>query len=199
MSKYNLTPNYWNERYLQHHTPWDIGYVSPPLKNYLDHLTDVSLRILIPGAGSAYEAIYAHQQGFYNVYVCDWALRAFEKLKQQVPDFPDNHLLVQDFFQLDLEVDLILEQTFFSAIDPSLREHYARKAFELLSAKGRLAGLLFSHYFEQEGPPFGGTQEEYLQLFSPYFDILQMTIETDSVQPRKGRELFFECQKKSLI
>lgn len=192
-----LSADYWNNRYLEHNTPWDIGQASPPLKKYLDNLSDKTLRILIPGAGSAYEAIYAHQQGFSNVFVCDWASTAFFNLKRQAPDFPDNHLLIEDFFKLELQVDLVLEQTFFSAIDPSQRNEYARKVIELLSSEGKLAGLLFAHPFEQQSPPFGGTKESYQRIFSPYFHILQMKISEDSVKPRAGRELFIELQKQS--
>ncbi len=198
MSDYGLTSNYWNERYKMHNTPWDIGYVSPPLKHYLDQLKDQSLRILIPGAGRAYEAVYAYRQGFQQVFVCDWAPAAFEYLKQQAPDFPEAQMLVEDFFELALTVDLILEQTFFSAIEPVRRPDYARKAAELLSNNGKVVGLLFAHPFEHPGPPFGGTKEEYQRIFLPYFRILQMDVSLDSILPRAGRELFFELQKRLL-
>ncbi len=197
MSDNVLTPDYWNRRYEQHNTPWDIGYASPPIIRYLDALPDRSLRILIPGAGSAYEAVYAHQQGFGEVYVCDWASAAFEHLRAKAPDFPEAHLLVEDFFQLSLEVDLILEQTFFSAILRAQRHDYARQAARLLASGGKVAGLLFAQPFEQEGPPFGGTAEEYRRIFEPYFHVLQMDISLNSIAPRSGRELFFELQKRS--
>lgn len=196
MADDKLTPSYWNERYKQQHTPWDIGHVSPPIKRYLDDLEDKSMRILIPGAGSAYEAIYAHRQGFERVLVCDWAPLAFRNLRQAAPDFPEDHLLVADFFQLDIEVDLMIEQTFFSAIAPSQRPAYVRQAANLLKPKGKVVGLLFAHPFEHEGPPFGGTQAEYEALFSVHFDILQMEISPYSIAPRLGRELFFELQRR---
>jgi len=196
MANDKLTPSYWNERYEQQHTPWDIGHVSPPIKRYLDDLNAPSTRILIPGAGSAYEAIYAYRQGFEQVLVCDWAPLAFRYLRQAAPDFPEDHLLITDFFKLDIEVDLIIEQTFFSAIAPSQRPAYVRQAANLLAPKGRVAGLLFAHPFEHEGPPFGGTKAEYEQLFSAHFDILRMDISAHSITPRLGRELFFELQRR---
>ena len=122
-----LSANYWNERYLNVNTPWDIGTISTPLQNYFDGLADKELRILIPGAGKAHEAIYLHRQGFSNVYVCDWAASAFDLLKEEVPDFPEEHLVVGDFFDLQLPIDLVVEQTFFCAIDPSLRTKYVQK------------------------------------------------------------------------
>lgn len=190
-----LDASYWEQRYLQDNTPWDIGSVSPPLIHYTNNITDKSLRILIPGAGYAHEAIDLHRRGFTDVYVCDWAPSAFDKLRKQAVDFPEGHLLVEDFFALKLEVDLILEQTFFCALKPDRREEYVLKAKELLCAGGRLAGLLFAVQFPNEGPPFGGTKEEYLDLFAPHFEVLRMDVATDSISPRAERELFIELRK----
>lgn len=191
----NLNASYWEQRYLDDNTPWDIGNISPPLKHYTDKISDKSLRILIPGAGYAHEAIDLHKRGFTNVYVCDWAPSAFDKLRKQAIDFPQNHLLVEDFFKLKLEVDLILEQTFFCALKPDRREEYVLKAKDLLSVGGKLAGLLFAVEFSNEGPPFGGTKEEYLDLFTSHFKVLQMDVAPDSISPRAERELFIELQK----
>jgi len=193
MSKH-LSPGYWEQRYQQEDTPWDIGYSSPPLLHYLEKLSDYSTRILIPGAGHAYEAVWLHRQGFKNVYVCDWAPSAFERLQNQAPGFPKNHQLAVDFFTLDRTVDLILEQTFFCALPPEQRPDYVKKTAQLLSEEGRVAGLLFAHPFDHAGPPFGGTAEEYRKLFQAQFDILQMQLAPDSIAPRAGRELFFEMK-----
>ena len=86
-----LTADYWNQRYLTENTPWDLGDVSPAIKHFMDRWTDRQARILIPGAGRAYEAVYLHQQGFTNVFVCDWAPEAFHHLQDQAPDFPKDH------------------------------------------------------------------------------------------------------------
>jgi SAM-dependent methyltransferase len=192
----SLNAQYWENRYQEHHTPWDIGYASPPLMHYIDKLVHKNLRILIPGAGHAYEAIKLHQNGFTNVYVCDWAPSAFEILKTKAPDFPTSQLYVQDFFSLDLQVDLILEQTFFCALPPALRPKYVLKTAELLAENGKLAGVLFAFPFENNGPPYGGSKDEYLQLFGTHFDVLQMDIAKDSIKPRAKRELFIELSKK---
>ncbi len=190
-----LSPAYWEQRYREGYTPWNIGHVSPPLRRFMEDIEDKATRILIPGAGHAHEAAYLHQQGFTQVWVCDWAPSAFQGLLEEAPDFPRAHLLVADFFALDMEVDIILEQTFFCAIDPQLRSAYARKAAQLLRPGGILAGLLFAEPFEQPGPPFGGTAAEYRPYFEPYFDILHMDLAPDSIKPRLGRELFVEMRR----
>lgn len=191
-----LSADYWNERYVNVNTPWDIGDISTPLKNYFDGLVDKEQIILIPGAGKAHEAIYLHRQGFSQVYVCDWAASAFDLLKAEVPDFPEDHLLIGDFFDLELRVDLVVEQTFFCAIDPSLRSKYIQKMGQLLREEGKLVGLLFAQEFNRSGPPFGGTITEYRSLFGPHFDILHMDIAPDSIKPRLGNEVFILLQKR---
>ncbi|MEO8961526.1 MAG: hypothetical protein ABI325_06580, partial [Ginsengibacter sp.] len=63
--------SYWEERYRDNNTPWDLGMVSPPLKDYIDRLTDHNLSISIPGCGNAYEAGYLLEKGFQNVTLID--------------------------------------------------------------------------------------------------------------------------------
>lgn len=193
-----LDAAYWEKRWQNQQTSWDIGHASPPLIQYIEQLTDKQIRILIPGAGAAHEAIYLHQQGFTEVYVCDWAPTAFDHLRAQAPDFPEYHLLVGDFFQLDtgFTFDLLLEQTFFCAIDPELRPKYVEKASQLLGSKGKIAGLLFASEFTFEGPPYGGSADEYRGLFSEYFQILQLSLSPHSIGPRAGNELFAEFEKQ---
>jgi thiopurine S-methyltransferase len=191
----NLDPEFWGNRYKEDNTPWNIGGASPPLKNYIDKIEDKNLKILIPGAGHAHEAIYLKHKGFTDVYVCDWAKEAFHNLETHIPYFPEDHKIVSDFFKLDLKVDLILEQTFFCAINPSFRPAYAQKVFDLLKEGGKVAGLLFSDDFENTGPPFGGSEEEYRSYFEPYFLIKTMENSQQSIKPRMGREFFIELEK----
>lgn len=192
-----LSADFWERRWQEQQTGWDIGQASPPLMQYVEPLLEDNPRILIPGAGRAYEAIALHQLGFTQVFVCDWADSAFDHLRRTAPDFPADHLLVSDFFELPLEedIDLVLEQTFFCAIDPSLRPRYVEKMHSILKPGGHLAGVLFAQPFAFAGPPFGGTKEEYETLFSSHFSILEMAISPHSIRPRLGNELFIELLK----
>ena len=148
--------SFWNNRYQTGETAWDIGYPSPPLKEYLDQIADKSLRILIPGAGNAWEAEYAWKQGFSRVEVVDIAPDAVAAFKQRVPDFPIEQLHLLDFFELDQEYDLVLEQTFFCALDPALRQRYAEKMQAILASSGKLVGVMFDEPMNPDRPPFGG-------------------------------------------
>ncbi|UYZ59323.1 TPMT family class I SAM-dependent methyltransferase [Hymenobacter latericus] len=190
---------YWSARYAAGHDQWDTGAVTEPLRAYFAQLgPGDARRILIPGAGRAYEAEYLHRAGFAQVYVADIAPEALGALQQRVPDFPAEHLLLQDFFALQGPYDLIVEQTFFCALDPALRLRYAQQCANLLRPGGKLVGLLFDGQVGPGNePPFGGTRQEYRRYFEPYFDFIYFDTAYNSIKPRADRELFICLQKKA--
>jgi len=196
MSQSILDQSYWNERWKNSETGWDIGYVSPPLKAYMDQWPDKSSAILIPGCGNAYEAQYLLQQGFGNVTVIDISPEAVARVQEATGNTDTLHSICGDFFTHTGRYDLILEQTFFCALDPQLRSAYAAQMSRLLKPGGKLAGLLFGREFDKEGPPFGGTREEYEKYFTPYFILQKMESCYNSITPRQGTELFFIATKK---
>ncbi len=192
----NLDKDYWNQRYLEKNTPWDAGEPTTPIKNFVDSLNDRSIKILIPGAGNGHEARYLFEKGFSNVWVCDWAPEALSRFSDSIPHFPKSQIN-GDYFEISQQFDLIIEQTFFCALPPGLRENYVVKTAKLLQDEGRLVGLLFANLFPFEGPPFGGSKAEYLQLFSPKFEIKTLEICYNSIPPRKDQELFINFVKRS--
>ncbi|WP_378185120.1 methyltransferase domain-containing protein [Aquimarina sp. W85] len=192
-----LTATYWDDRYDNNQTGWDIGFASPPLTTYFDQLTRKDLRILIPGCGNSYEAEYLIKNGFSNVYILDYATTAITRFKQRVPQFSTDHLYTMDFFELKDQFDLIIEQTFFCALDSTLRNSYCQKMNELLAIDGKLIGVLFASKFTGDGPPFGGDKQEYLDLFSKGFRIKILEPCYNSIPQRAGNELFFIFEKQN--
>lgn len=192
----NLTDKFWNNRYETNDFGWDIGDVSEPLKKYIEQLDNKELKILIPGAGNAYEAEFLFKLGFKNVYVLDFAEAPLNNIKKRLPEFPDNQLIQQDFFEHKGQYDLIIEQTFFCAINPTLRSKYVQHMHELLVPNGKLVGLMFNDVLNTDKPPFGGSKEEYEKLFSGTFEINKMELCYNSIKPREGRELFVMIQNK---
>jgi SAM-dependent methyltransferase len=198
-SNSQLDAAYWNTRYVHGQTGWDTGAITPPLRDYFQQMSlPRTARILIPGAGRGYEAEYLHAAKYGNVVVADIAPEALRDLQARVPGFPLEHLLEQDFFTLLPEpaYDLIVEQTFFCALDPSLRPAYARQCATLLRPGGTLMGLLFDTEFAQAGPPFGGSRAEYESYFAPYFTFVHFETAYNSIKPRQGKELFICLRKK---
>jgi methyl halide transferase len=155
-----INKHYWNNRYKSKQTGWDMGRISEPLKTYFDQLSDKNISILIPGCGNAHEAKYLIMLGFTNITLIDFADEVVLSLKQKFKQAIDDRkmkILGADFFDMNNQFDLIIEQTFFCALDPSLRKNYAAKMHSLLKTDGKLVGVLFSFPLSNEGPPFGGS------------------------------------------
>lgn len=193
-----LDRDYWQHRYDDGTDGWDLGGPSRPLAEYIDQLTDKDLRILIPGCGRAWEGQYLHERGFRNVWLMDLTGGPFAEFLLRCPDFPKEHLITGDFFAHQGAYDRILEQTFFCAIDPALRERYVEQAHALLAPGGHLVGVLFDD--PQPGkvpgsPPYGGSRAEYQARFSKRFTRLSVEACYNSIAPRAGREVWIDAMK----
>ena len=207
--------NFWNEHYLHNTTTWDMGKVSPPLAAYFSQLLNKDCSILIPGCGNSYEAAWLLEHRFTSITLIDISEALTHRLRQVFAGTPDPPLqiITGDFFRLTGQYDLIIEQTFFCALDPSLRESYIDHMHQLLRPGGKLAGLLFDRSFGGAsslapprsfpllrsgitgGPPFGGHEAEYHKLLEKKFRIKTLAPCYNSIAPRAGSELFFIAEK----
>jgi hypothetical protein len=192
-----LDQEYWDKQYTSNSTGWDLGKVSPPIKEYIDTLKDKNISILIPGCGNSHEAEYLFSQGFTNITLIDIAPTLVEKLQKKFMEHPNLKIVLGDFFAHQGKYDLIIEQTFFCALLPAMRQNYVLKMHNILEEKGLLVGLLFNKTFES-GPPFGGSKNEYEQLFKDYFNFKIMETCHNSIAPRANSELFIEFKRKDL-
>lgn len=191
-----LNSQYWEERYQKNEIGWDVGTISIPLKDYVDQIQDKTIKILIPGAGNSYEFEYLINNGFQNVFVLDFAQSPLDNIQKRVANCSTNQLIKSDFFEHEKKYDLIIEQTFFCALDPSLRKDYVQKMKKLLNPKGKIVGLFFQFPLTEIGPPFGGSIEEYISIFENDFYLKTLETAHNSIKPREGKELFFIFTKK---
>ncbi len=187
-----LNADYWESRYQKEHIGWDIGYPSPALIEYFASSVSKNASILIPGAGHAYEAEWLLNNGYKDISVLDWSETALTEAVKRAPILEKAKLFITDFFAHTGEYNLIMEQTFFCALPPHLRNSYATKCSELLKPKGVLMGLLFDFPLTDSGPPYGGCFDEYQLLFEKYFEIKRLEKAKNSIKPRQGREFFIE-------
>lgn len=199
MKENNLDYSFWNLRYQNNQTGWDLGQVSEPIKKWFENQENKKINVLIPGAGKGYEVKYGFENGFENIFYMDFSSRAGDLFKETCPEFPKGQILVGDFFSLKkpLFFDVIIEQTFFCAIDPLLRPNYVEKTNEILKENGEIIGLLFNREFDTKGPPFGGTEKEYKELFNSKFNFKKFENCLFSSLPRKDYEFWIEFIKKN--
>ena len=190
-----LNKTYWEERYKNQDTGWDVGTITQPLKEYIDQIEDKSIKILIPGAGNSYEFDYLLNKGFENVFVLDYAQIPLNNIKKRLPNCNFNNLILTDFFEHSESYDLIIEQTFFCALEPLLRKKYVQKMKSLLQSNGKLVGVLFQFPLTEIGPPFGGSKFEYIELFQNDFTVKTLETAYNSIKPRQENELFFMFTK----
>lgn len=188
----------WDLQYQNKNTKWDIGYASTPLTKYFDQLKDKFIRILIPGCGFAHEAAYLYKKGFKNITIVDIAATPLKQFAEKYPDFPEKKLIQADFFSLEGRFDLIVEQTFFCSLPPTMRQDYVKKMAELLTSEGKLVGVLWSIHFNEDNPPYGGSKEEYLAYFKPFFHLNTFENSYNSILPRDGKELFLNATKRDV-
>ncbi len=189
-----MNKNYWEQRYLSNETGWDIGYAAPALIEYCRQIHDKSIEILIPGCGYGHEVSELVKLGFKIITVIDLSDTALSALRTKIDE--SVNLVNGNFFDLEGEFDLVIEQTFFCALEPSLRNEYVKKMHALLKPGGKLMGVLFNREFDG-GPPFGGSEQEYRKLFSPLFEIRILEPCYNSIQPRMGTELFMLMVRKA--
>jgi methyl halide transferase len=193
-----LDQAYWDAQYKNKTTGWDLGTVAPPIKAYFDTITRKTARILIPGCGNTHEAEYLLAKGFSNITVIDIAPTLVESLKQKFVNNPNITVVLGDFFEHQGSYDFIVEQTFFCALPPTLRQKYVYKMHQLLKPNGRLVGLLFDRTFDVS-PPFGGSRAEYETLFKAAFNFFKIENCENSFQSRANTELWLELQKNNTV
>ena len=96
-----------------------------------------------------------------------------------------------------MKYDLIIEQTFFCALDPSLRHQYVNKCADLLKGSGKVIGLLFYDIPQNDYPPFGASKSDYFELFKTHFIIDRFEQCKNSHPARMGKEYWFEIIKNN--
>ena len=198
----DLSPHAWNERYQLNETPWDLSGPTPEFLRLIDAgVLPAKGTVLVPGGGRGHDAIFFALRG-YNVDLVDFAPDAVQAtLIEASRQKAVVYAYTRNFFDLPSvgfhqgRYDILLEYTFFCAINPELRTDYVKAAHALLAKGGILLGLFFPTEIDKPGPPFPVSQPEVEKLFSPYFE-LRFEKPQQSVKPRVGREFLGIFTKK---
>ena len=194
------SPSFWEQRYQEGTTRWDIGQPAPAFVNLLNSpLAPVDGRVAVLGCGRGYEALLFASRGF-DVMGFDFApsaIAAASRLARYAGI--SARFLQRDIFNLVNEFtgyfDFVVEHTCFCAILPEKRSEYVRLVHSLLRPGGELIGLFYTHS-RAGGPPFGVTPAEIERYFSGDFDILSLAPAAYSVPARQGEEHFALFRRK---
>lgn len=184
--------NFWEKRYQEGTTRWDLGQPAPPFVSLLNAPeAPPPGRAVVLGCGRGYEALLFADRGF-DVVGVDFAPSAIAAATRNAQDASLNvRFLQRDIFELTPEFaghfDYVIEHTCFCAIPPSKREAYIQLVRSLLHPNGELMGLFFT-YDRPGGPPFGVTPAEIARYFVPDFEIVSLEPVTNSAPERQGEE-----------
>lgn len=198
MNGYSLSD--WQKHYDEDDLQWDIGEVSPAILQLVKDNKISPGKAIVPGCGQGHEVVYLAENGF-QVTGVDFAEGAVKLLRLSLESkgLP-GRVLQRNFFELEAEhdacYDLLLEQTFFCAIEPKDRSKYVATANRILKPGALLAGL-FYQTGEEDGPPFNTTREDILEHFSEMFEIETLEKTSQSVEKRAEKELLVLLRKKS--
>lgn len=198
MNGYSLSD--WQKHYDEDDLQWDIGEVSPAILQLVKENKIPPGKAIVPGCGQGHEVVFLAENGF-QVTGVDFAEGAVKLLRHslEAKSLP-GQVLQRNFFELEAEhdacYDLLLEQTFFCAIEPNDRPKYVATANRILKPGALLAGL-FYQTGEEGGPPFNTTQEDIIEHFSEMFEIETLEITSHSVDKRAEKELLVLLRKKS--
>lgn len=175
-------PEFWDTRFRGGVTPWDAGGVPLRLREWLRQRTQ-PMRVLIPGAGTGYEAGYFGERG-HDVVAIDFSDGAIEAARHRV--------VKADFFTYPATgFDLVYERAFLCALPRRLWPQWAQRMAQLVRSGGELAGFFYLDDNER-GPPFGTSRGELADLRARAFDLEEEAdiAAEQSLPVFKGKEIW---------
>ena len=187
------TAAFWDERFRKGFTPWDQRGVQSAFRSFTARTEPRP--VLIPGCGSAHEALWLARAG-WPVRAIDFSADAVAAARAQLGAFAS--LVEQaDFFAYRPPVapGWIYERAFFCALPPARRLDYVERMAALLAPGGLLAGMFFFGD-ASKGPPFAVERPELEALFAPHFDLIEDEPVDDSLPVFAGRERWLTWRRR---
>ena len=185
-------PDFWDHRFRSGVTPWDAGTVPASFKAHFDHQPPAN--ILVPGCGSAHEALHLDRSG-WKVVALDFAEAAIDAARQNLGDWSGT-LLHADFFAHcpPRPYDTIYERAFLCALPRKCWPDYASGVARLLRPGGILAGYFYLGD-DLKGPPFAIGRDELSALLGPFFVLESEHPADDSIPVFAGKEYWMVWRK----
>lgn len=179
-------PDFWDERFEQHFTPWDQSSVPAELRRFVAQ-ADAPLSTLIPGCGADHAVAHLAASG-WPVVAIDFSASAVAAARSALGVYADR-VVQADFFVFapSVPIHFIYERAFLCALPRSQWSDVVAHWAQLLPAGGLLGGFFF---FDDKagGPPFGADHRQLAHLMQPYFVLLEDQPAEASIPLFAGRE-----------
>jgi SAM-dependent methyltransferase len=188
----------WNEHYKRGQPGWDLKGPPQVLTDLIKSLPEDPLRVLVPCAGYAHDAI-AWAKGGHEVLAVDFAPLAVKGGREQAASQGVSLSIKQaDLFHPDSHLensfDIVWEQTCLAAIAPGQRSEYFRIMATALKPNGKFFGLLWNHG-RPGGPPFDMSVGLINANMAPHFEIFKWDW-IDSAIAKRKKEFLIELHRK---
>jgi SAM-dependent methyltransferase len=188
----------WDEFWREKFTPWDLGGISPPLKQLIDEqkgLFEKRGTILVPGCGRGYDLELLSKQ-YDKVIGLEISSLAVQAARAQCSDNRKISIEQGDFFNVEKEFDAVFDYTFFCAIEPSMRDKWAEKITNLLGPKGLLIAIIFPNIDKapRDHPPYPVSLPDYTTRL-PKFELVHLNKNPLSHPSRLGKEMMAVFRK----
>jgi len=192
-----MNPPDWETRYQTGDMPWEKGEPSPGLVDFIAAHPEVPKgSVVVPGCGTGHDVRVWAKAGFdtQGVDLAPSAIRLSQQRTEQAG-------LRATFTQIDFlltappaQFDWMFEHTLYCAIDPSRRDDYVKSVLRWLKPEGQFLAV---HYMirDEQGPPFGVTQEELMERFSPHLELVKGWVPR-SYPNRTGLELMLWWRRR---
>ena len=180
--------------------PWEKGEPSPGLVDFLAAHPELARdTVLVPGCGTGHD-VRAWSGAGFDVVGMDFAPSAIQIADERTGAAGRNaRFRLGNFLEAEpfAPFDWIFEHTLFCAIDLTRRDDYVQAILRWLKPRGQFLAV---HYMirDADGPPFGCTQQELMERFSPHFELKQGWVPR-SYPNRAGLELMLWWQRKPII
>ncbi|MGH8780913.1 methyltransferase domain-containing protein [Paraburkholderia sp.] len=186
-------PEFWSERFERGYMPWDQAGVPASFQAFAERHADAA--VLIPGCGSAWEALWLASRG-RQVRAIDFSPAAVDAARSVLGAHADT-VEQADFFAYrpPFEPGWIYERAFLCALPLAMRAAYAQRMAELAAPGALLAGFFF--FAETpKGPPFGIERAELERLLGSSFELIEDEPVSGSIPIFEGRERWLTWRRR---
>ncbi|KAI9312796.1 S-adenosyl-L-methionine-dependent methyltransferase [Dichotomocladium elegans] len=189
----------WEKRWQIADTLWDKGRASPALVSFLKDHGDLipSQGIgLVPGCGAGYDVLLLSTPDRHMTGL-DMSPTCIAKVKK---DYPEGNydFICDDFYKFQIPqrgYDLVYDYTFLCAMPPVMRPQWSSRMAEIIRPGGVLIALMYPLEEREGGPPFGLSEEVYMELLGDNFENIYLA-DARGHPNRIGREKMSVWKRK---